>query len=237
MQRPLRRALYLQVRDALVERIANGAWKAGIAVANEGDLARELGVSAGTARKALELMEAQRLITRRQGRGTFVSDQTSDDMAARFCKFRSESGERPYSRTVVTDIGSGAASEEERRHLNLAPGEAVYRLQRVQGNRGQTCMVGEAVVPATLFPCLPERREAAVNVVTLAQAAGILLGKGEDRISMRPAPEDVAEVLGVAHGTLVMYLERIVFALDGPALEWSTGYCHAPGCYYLAELS
>jgi DNA-binding GntR family transcriptional regulator len=98
-------------------------------------------------------------------------------------------------------------------------------------------MVGEAVVPATLFPCLPERREAAVNVVTLAQAAGILLGKGEDRISMRPAPEDVAEVLGVAHGTLVMYLERLVFALDGPALEWSTGYCHAPGCYYLAELS
>jgi hypothetical protein len=34
-----------------------------------------------------------------------------------------------------------------------------------------------------------------------------------------------------------MYLERLVFALDGPALEWSTGYCHAPGCYYLAELS
>jgi GntR family transcriptional regulator len=34
-------------------------------------LARELGVSSGTMRKALDLMAAERLIVRRQGRGTF----------------------------------------------------------------------------------------------------------------------------------------------------------------------
>lgn len=54
------RALFLQVRDAFAERIASGDWKPGFALPNEGDLAREMGVSSGTVRKALELMEGAR---------------------------------------------------------------------------------------------------------------------------------------------------------------------------------
>jgi GntR family transcriptional regulator len=225
------------VRDALAERIASGAWKPGMAIANEIDLARELGVSAGTVRKALELMEGQRLITRRQGRGTFVSDQTSDDLAARFCRFRSSGGERFMSRAVVTDISQGMTDEEERRRLNLAPGEAVYRMQRVRRHRGQPFMVRQAVVPAAQFPGLAERKEVAVSITTLAHAFGILVGKGEERISLCLAPEGVAEKLGVAQGTPVIYLERIVLMLDGPPLEWSTAHCHVPGSYYLAEFT
>jgi GntR family transcriptional regulator len=51
--RPSRRALYLQVRDLLTDRIAQGTWKAGCHIPNEMDLAREVGVSTGTVRKAL----------------------------------------------------------------------------------------------------------------------------------------------------------------------------------------
>ena len=72
-----KRPLYLQVRDALAARIAAREWKPHVAVPNESDLAREFGVSAGTMRKALELMRQERLLTRRQGRGTFVNDLAS----------------------------------------------------------------------------------------------------------------------------------------------------------------
>src|SRR4051812_41587123 len=48
------RPLYLQLRDALAERVAGGEWRPGAAIPNEGDLAREFGVSAGTMRKALD---------------------------------------------------------------------------------------------------------------------------------------------------------------------------------------
>ena len=53
------RPLYLQLRDTLAQRIANGEWKPAAAIPNESDLAREFGVSAGTMRKALDLMEAE----------------------------------------------------------------------------------------------------------------------------------------------------------------------------------
>jgi GntR family transcriptional regulator len=51
------RPLYLQVRDMLVERITSGQWKPGAGISNEVDLSRELGVSVGTVRKALDVME------------------------------------------------------------------------------------------------------------------------------------------------------------------------------------
>ena len=65
------RPLYLQVRDHLAQEIAAGERKPGSSLPSEVDLARELGVSAGTLRRALEALENERLIKRRQGSGTF----------------------------------------------------------------------------------------------------------------------------------------------------------------------
>src|SRR5262245_1700819 len=78
---------------ALVERIARGEWKPGATLPNEGDLARAFGVSVGTIRKALGFMEEERLLTRRQGKGTFVKDQGSDERVRRFDKVRAANGE------------------------------------------------------------------------------------------------------------------------------------------------
>jgi DNA-binding GntR family transcriptional regulator len=46
--------LYLQRRDALAARISCGEWKPGVAIPSE---ARELGVSTGTMRTSLDLLE------------------------------------------------------------------------------------------------------------------------------------------------------------------------------------
>ena len=77
------RAVYEQLRDILAARIATGEWKPGTAIPSEADLAREFGVSAGTTRKALKLLEAERLLTRRQGHGTIVNDPASGERTAR----------------------------------------------------------------------------------------------------------------------------------------------------------
>lgn len=64
----------MQIHKLLHERILSQMWKVGSTLPNEGDLAREFGVSVGTMRKALQQLESAGWITRRQGRGTFVSD-------------------------------------------------------------------------------------------------------------------------------------------------------------------
>ena len=96
------RPLYLQVRDVLVQRIVVGHWRPGATLPNETQLAQQLGISIGTVRKALDLMEMERIVTRRQGRGTFVNDFTSSETPLLFSAFYNFEGQ---SISVSPSIG------------------------------------------------------------------------------------------------------------------------------------
>lgn len=231
--------LYLQLRDALVERIASGEWKPNAAIPNESDLAREFGVSAGTMRKALDMMEAERLLTRRQGRGTFVNDQSSDELAARFCNIRAADGKRTSGQIKSAEMSEGEAGAQERERLRLQVGERVFRIERVRHQNGRVFLVERVTLPAALFPDLAgDARKTAVadRVIVLAQEYGILLGKAEERVSADGALPEIAQKLGIAAGTPVMVLDRIVRALDGRPIEWRVGWCHLADKYYMAEM-
>jgi GntR family transcriptional regulator len=231
------RPLYLQLRDALAERIANGEWKPGSAIPNESDLAREFGVSAGTMRKALDLMEAERLLTRRQGRGTFVNDQTSDELAARFTNLRMPDGSRLCGQVRHVEVTEGRANDAECRRLRLRPDERVYRIKRLRHVNGQNYLVEDVSLPAALFPDLLEKKGAAERIIGLAQEYGVLLGKAEERISLEQASPAVAQLLGIAAAAPVMVLDRVVMSLDGRPIEWRVGRCHLADKYYVAEMT
>lgn len=72
--------LYIQLRAAVLTRIEAGEWRPEQPIPNEGELSREFGVSAGTMRKALDLLEADKVLIRKQGRGTFVLDKDAEDL-------------------------------------------------------------------------------------------------------------------------------------------------------------
>jgi GntR family transcriptional regulator len=230
------RPLYLQVRDALASRIAMGEWKPNAAIPNEGDLAREFGVSSGTMRKALDMMEGERLLTRRQGRGTFVNDQSSDELSVRYSNIRTADGEHITGEINVLSITSASANAAECARLRLRPDDKVWRVQRVRMHKGEPFMVEEVAMPAVLFPDLDEQKDLPSRVVVLAQQYGILLGKGEERVSIGAASPSVATALNVKPGAPILMLDRLVYNLDGRAVEWRVGMGHFADKYYLAEI-
>src|SRR5262245_37327589 len=79
-----RRPRYLQVREQLAERIQSGAWAPGQLIPSELDIAREFGVSQGTARMAVAALAAENVVVRRQGLGTYVYQHTHEEELARF---------------------------------------------------------------------------------------------------------------------------------------------------------
>jgi GntR family transcriptional regulator len=231
------RPLYLQLRDALAERIAGGDWKPGSAIPNESDLAREFGVSAGTMRKALDLMEAERLLTRRQGRGTFVNDQASDEFSVRFSNIRNPDGSRVCGEVKAMEITEAAAGELELARLRLRQGDRVYRIERTCHHNGQAFLFENVSLPAELFDGLPDRAGVAHRIIALAQEYGILLGKAVEQVSVGEASPKVAQALEVGAGTPLLLLDRVVMALDGRPIEWRVGHCHLAKRYYLAEMT
>jgi DNA-binding GntR family transcriptional regulator len=69
--------LYAQVADRLRGRILAGNYDNAGALPNERDLSLEFGVSLGTVRKAVDLLQSRRVVIRRQGRGTFVNPRAA----------------------------------------------------------------------------------------------------------------------------------------------------------------
>ena len=86
-------------------------------------------------------------------------------------------------------------------------------------------MVEDVSLPAALFPGLAERNVGALGLLELAQAYGILLGKGEERVSIVAASNLASEVLGIAEGSPVLFLDRVVSTREGRRAEWRRGPC------------
>jgi GntR family transcriptional regulator len=226
----------LQVRDVLAARIAASEWKPSVALPNESDLAREFGVSSGTMRKALDLMERERLLTRRQGRGTFVNDQSSDKIAVRYRNIYTKDGKRISGAVSITDISQAYANPAECTRLRLRQEDRVWRIRCVRWHGGEPYMVEEIAMPAALFPGLPEQKELPYDITVLAQRYGILLGKGNERIAMGSASSAVAESLNLPVGAPILTLDRLLHSLDDQVVEWRLGMGHFANSYYLAEI-
>ena len=106
--------LYLQVSEIIRQRIIDAEWPVGQPIPNEADLSREVGVSKGTLRKALELLEDDHLIVRRQGRGTFVAQTSNDAELDRFSNL-SCGGQKVREKAVSISEMPGPVTVDEAR--------------------------------------------------------------------------------------------------------------------------
>ena len=222
------RPIYLQLRDALADRIASGQWKPGAAIPNEGDLAREFGVSAGTMRKALSLLENEHLITRRQGRGTYVNDPAAEGLVDRFCNVRGAEGKPIVGRVEVSEVSEAVANATERERLQLSNKNSVWRIRRVRYEADSAFMYEDVSLPVELFP---ELSDSSSRIVVLAPRYGLLLGKAEERLSVGTATEPAATALCLAPRSPVMVLDRVVRTIDGRPVEWRLGQCRLATSY------
>jgi GntR family transcriptional regulator len=230
------RPIYLQLRDALMQRIASGEWRPGQVIPNEGDLAREFNVSPGTMRKALGLIETERLVTRKQGRGTFVNDQTSASLVDRYCNIRGPDGRAAPGRLDAGEITEAAANAEECRRLHLRSHDQVWRIRRARIYRDAPLMYEEVSLPAELFPRL-DAGKVHCRIVALAQQHGLLLGAAQERVSIGAACERAAVALGIAQGAPVVLLDRVVRTIGGQPVEWRIGQCDLASNHYQAQVS
>lgn len=233
------RPLYLQVYDKLTSLIADGSWKTGTMIANEVDLARDLGVSVGTVRKALQLMVDRRLLTRRQGRGTFIADHQASSETAFDNLVDRETGGMHWTIRVL-EVSTGEADEDERAALGLRRGRPVIRRRRMLHDIASgTRMLEDSSLARDHFSSLSEDDHAAhvMPIWQLAQAHGYILGSCEESVSVTACSEQEAHILGAETTSPLLRLSRTVFSLDLVPIEWRTALCMlAPHTQYIHKL-
>ena len=124
--------LYKQVYDLLTSRLVDGSWKPSQLIPSEMALADELGVSQGTVRKALNQMVTEKMLERRQGKGTFVVEHTQESSLFRFFRLREPNGESLIPETKVISSSRREATDEEANKLNLPQNAPIVELVRLR---------------------------------------------------------------------------------------------------------
>ncbi|MBP0495993.1 GntR family transcriptional regulator [Pararoseomonas indoligenes] len=241
MRRPDARPLYVQVEAILNDRIVSGSWKSGQAIPAEPELAAELGVSAGTLRRALARLEQRHLIERRQGRGTYVAQQTSQQALGQFFRVRNLAGRPVDPETVITAVTTSPASEEEARRLRLAPGEEVHRIDRSRVFEGEPRIAERISLPAAFFPNLtlplaPKQLGTEIYV-HYRNAHGIIVVQAEENLSATAATEADAAILGCPVGTPLLLIERVTFDAAGRPVELRVSRLDTRAHRYAVEIA
>ena len=140
--------LYQQIKSLLLQSLERGEWKPGEAIPSEMELASRFQVSQGTVRKAVDELAAENLLTRRQGKGTFVSTHHEPRVRFRFLRLAPIEGEPKPAQSLILDCKRMRASAEMARRLDMRAGDPIIMIRRLLSFSGVPTVVDDIFLPA-----------------------------------------------------------------------------------------
>lgn len=197
-QPDLRLPLYQRLRDAIAFQIARNVWRSGEPIPTEAELAATHRVAIGTVRKAIDVLVADGLVERQQGRGTFVRRPRFDRSLFRFFRHLGPDGSQ-------------------------AVPEGRIRLIRTRLLQGRPILSEEIWLPAARFAPLLEAPLTEIGDLlypAYERLCGEIVARAEETLTVGIADATDAERLGIAEGEPVVVIARLAFGFDARPIEW-----------------
>ncbi len=158
----VREPLYAIIASRAEARIRAAEWAPGDRLPPERELCRDLNVSRATLRQALAELEERGLVSRHQGRGTFVTrPRVQADLAGFFSYAEALRARGMSLATRVISVGVVEAGRAIAAELGLLPGDPVVHLERVRAVEAEALILETTNLPAARFPGLETRDFAA----------------------------------------------------------------------------
>jgi GntR family transcriptional regulator len=148
--------LYSLVASRAEQLIASGAWREGDRLPPERQLCHQFDVSRSTLRQALGELEERGLISRHQGRGTFVARPRLQLPIAGAFSIGEAMRQRGMTITTrVLGVEVVEASRQLATDLACLPGDPIVVIERLRLSDGEPMVLDTAHLRADLFPGLP----------------------------------------------------------------------------------
>ncbi|SCK05991.1 GntR family transcriptional regulator [Vogesella sp. LIG4] len=223
----LRLPLYEQIKQQILQRIADSEWASNELLPSEWDLAEQFAVSQGTVRKALTDLVNDGVLYRQQGRGTFVAEAL-DDWAGMSMVSPGLLSEKP-DRLVREFLGISRAhaNEELAAALGLRRGAGVHRIRLLWRVQGQAVALDEVTLPLERFETLDARwlRQSVGVWAVLQQHFGVRLRVAAEQWRAVGLTREEAQLLHAREGDAALFYLRVAEDIHGQALEWRERWC------------
>ena len=218
--------LYLQLVEAIKQRIASNTWKIGMMIPSENELSRDFGISVGTVKKSLSLLVQEGVLFRRQGKGTFVATPDFSKSFSRFFRYGQEgdfSGDIPGS--VIFSIEINKAEAQVAQVLHLAAEAEVLCIKRVRTLQQVAFSVEELYLPYERFKGIEDLSlENKLLYPIYSEKFSTPIIWADEYLQPDVADAVTAKELSIDEGAPVMCVERVAHTYEDIPVEWRRSY-------------
>lgn len=241
---------YHQIYLVLREQLQEGRFAQGLP--GELALTRQFGVGRVTVRRALEQLAREGLVVREPGRGTRPAGSGATEKgggksaggsvpahpATRLTGLLENIVSLSRSTTVkVLDWRTIKASESLAQVLQVPADSTVRKVTRLRTASAGPVSYITIYVPEGLVRGFGRRDLGQKPVLQLLEESGIELGRARQTVSARAADATVAKALGVAVGTALLSVRRLVYDSDERPVQLLHGLYRTDRYEYQMELS
>jgi GntR family transcriptional regulator len=231
--------LYREVKRLLTQSLIEGEWPAGAALPSETRLAQRFRVSIGTLRKAIDELVAEGIVTRHQGRGTFVATHNASRLMFNFFHIVGRDGVQEYPTTRTLSFRHGKAGDDEADRLAIALGDPVLRVRNLLSLAGRPVILDDIVLSQAQFPDLTEKVFTARDntIYHLYQTRyGINVLRSSERLSAVLADANTAKVLQVRKGAPLLAINRTALSYRDTPVELRLSLVNTAAHEYASDL-
>lgn len=202
---------YYQVYTVLRQRVHDGEWPLDAAMPTEENFAASFGVSRVTIRKALNMLEQEKLILRQQGRGTFaLSPPRRQDLANFGGLLENIVDFERRTKVRVLFFAKVTLPDDAARLLECPLGTRALRIVRVRSDGQAPFSYTTCHVPEPEADLLSEESLGNRTVSHALESAGVVTSAAEQRLSATVAGVEVADHLRIDVGAPLISMTRVM---------------------------
>jgi GntR family transcriptional regulator len=231
--------LYIQVKQKITQELMSGNWRAGDLIPSEIELAQSYQVSQGTVRKAIDELSIEKILIRRQGKGTYVTTHNEEQIQLRFLRLTSTKGNKEKLESQLLSFEKTRVNSYVANRLNLRPGSSVYKIKRVLTFARKPLILDEIYISTIPFKGLNAEmiNQKKGSLYRLYESNyGIQMLNADEKIKAVSAEAEVSKLLNIKKGHPLLGIERVSYTYGNKPIEWRLGLCLTDEYHYQTEL-
>lgn len=233
-----REQLYRQLYDILFQDIISGVYVPGDLIPSESELMSKYGVSRATARRAMEMLSNNGMISKRRGVGSEVISSRPNTSLSRVTSYLKKNvDDRVVAEKRLVDASIIPAPADVAETLGIPEGTQAYRLRRVRYAGDEPMYFEVNHFERAFLPHAVERDFSKESLrAYVNDELGIQWSRAQQRIYAVAADDEVARFLNVDDGEPLLLVRRVSIDMDNVPRELVMTYYRADRYHLEIEL-
>ena len=219
---------YIQLVNIIRAQIAKGQFRAGDQLPPESAICKQFNVSHMTARRAMDMLAQQGIVSTERGRGTFVKHLSLGTATFHLQEMQNLLGDPTVSEVQLLGVNVVQTDETIAEKLNLEIGDKAIYIRRLLKVHDEPSLYHRAYIVGN--PRLPIL-EAEMDFTSLE---GLFFGEGSNLFKMADLTieamlmeEEESGILEVSAPAAGLSIDHIFYNYDGEPVSWGWFICRS----------